>query len=123
MADKAFRLDSLATLWDEFEDRHTRMANDKKWCDEFKGTLKKLAGSAEEFKLRNQKVAMLVPGQLNKSLLRKEQPAIVAEYTVMVTEAKFDQTAFALEMPGMFAQYQVQRLVLASEKPSEQDTE
>ncbi len=123
MADKAFRLDSLASLWSEFEDRHDRMATDKKWCDEFKDTLKKLAGPAQEFKLRNQKVATLVPGQLNKSLLRKEQPKVVQEYTVMVTKTEFNQTAFANEMPDMFAQYQVQRLVLATEKPSESDTE
>lgn len=123
MADKDFRLDSLASIWGEFEKRHTCGNNDDKWCGEFKDTLKTLARGADTFKLRGLLVARLVPGQLNRSLLAKEQPEIVDQYTVLVTKREFNQKGFADDLPELFEKYRAQRLVLASEKPSEQDTE
>lgn len=109
---KDFPLDNYELLWHGFVERHGCGARDEKWCDEFKGTLKQLAGTRSEFKLRGLLVARLVPGQLNKSLLAKEQPAIVEEYTVLVSKRQFDQGAFANELPEMFERYRAQRLVL-----------
>lgn len=109
---KDFRLDDYEMLWHGFVERHGCGSRDEKWCDEFKGTLKQLAGKSNEFKLRGMLVARLVPGQLNKSLLAKEQPDIVDQYTVMVSRMQFDQAAFANDLPDLFEQYRAQRLVL-----------
>lgn len=116
---KAFSLDSLVTLWREFELRRARAAEDKKWGDEFKDALKGISDGADEFTLKGAKVAMLVPGQLNRSLLAKEQPQMIERYTRVRAVKEFDQVLFAQEQPELFEQYRAQRLVLTSEPSPE----
>jgi hypothetical protein len=112
---KTFNLDNLAMLWEEFRKRHARHKADKKWLEEFKATLKKVSDNAEEFKLNGSKVAALQPGNLNISRLDKEQPDVVAKYTHIVAEQKFDTEWFRTEEPELFEQYRAKALVLTNE--------
>ncbi len=110
-----FNLDTIEMLWNEFEKRRARAAEDKKWLDEFKATLKKVSGDAENYNLRGQRVARLIPGQLNLSLLNKERPDLVERYTRIIAKEQFDTEKFSSEEPDTFEQYRAKRLVLVSE--------
>ncbi len=110
-----FNLDTIEMLWNEFEKRRARAAEDKKWLDEFKATLKKVSGDAENYNLRGQRVARLIPGQLNLSLLNKERPDLVERYTRIIAKEQFDTEKFSGEEPDTFEQYRAKRLVLVSE--------
>ena len=112
---QAFILDNYEDAWDEFTSRNQRLLRDKKWTEEFKDALKKLAGKAAELKLHGRKVAIMSPGQLNKMLLAKEQPDIIAKYTRTMVVERFDEDLFKKENPDMYAQYQAQRLMLVNE--------
>lgn len=105
----------MRELWHQYRDNKAQQKRIKKWVDEFGGALKQLAAGADKFALDGQVVATLVYGQLNETLLAKEQPAIVAEYTRKMTVERFDKEAFRNEMPDMYRQYQAQRLVLTGE--------
>lgn len=110
-----FNLDTIEMLWTEFEKRRARAAEDKKWLDEFKATLKKVSGDAENYNLRGQRIARLIPGQLNLSQLNKERPDLVERYTRIVAKEQFDAEKFFAEEPETFEQYRARRLVLVSE--------
>ena len=114
---KAFPLDSVEMLWNEYRMRHKRSLEDNKWLEEFKVTIKQVAGDASEFKLRGVKVAMLVPGNLKKSLLAKEQPDLVKEYTRPVFKEEFDQEAFAKDHPELYERYRAQAFKLSDGAP------
>lgn len=114
---KAFPLDSVEMLWNEYRMRHKRSLEDNKWLEEFKATIKQVAGDASEFKLRGVKVAMLVPGNLKKSLLAKEQPDLVKEYTRPVFREEFDQEAFAKDHPELYEKYRAQAFKLSDGAP------
>lgn len=114
---KAFPLDSVEMLWNEYRMRHKRSLEDNKWLEEFKVTIKQVAGDASEFKLRGVKVAMLVPGNLKKSLLAKEQPDLVKEYTRPVFKEEFDQEAFAKDHPELYEKYRAQAFKLSDGAP------
>lgn len=104
-------------LWAEYCKRHKREAEDKKWMKEFRDTIKAVSGDAQEFKLRGVKVAMLVPGNLNRSLLAQEQPDLVKEYTRPVFKEEFDQAAFAKDHPELFEKYRAQAFKLSEGAP------
>lgn len=118
MEAKAFRLDKMKPLWEEFLARHALETECKKWTSEFKVLLKRMTQDATELQLSGTPVAKLVPGQLNQALLEKEQPDIVKQYTRMVCEERFDIAKFYEEQPELFKQYQAQRLVLITGAPS-----
>lgn len=115
--DKVFHLDSVEMLWAEYVKRHAREAADKKWMKEFRDTIKSVAGGAQEFKLNGEKVAMLVPGNLNRSLLAAEQPDLIKEYTRPVFKEEFDQAAFAKDHPQLFERYRAQAFKLSEGPP------
>lgn len=104
-------------LWAEYCERHARHLSDGKWLEEFKDTIKQVAGDASEFKLKGTKVAMLVPGNLKKALLAKEQPDLVKEYTRPVFKEEFDQEAFAKDHPDLFEKYRAQAFKLSEGAP------
>lgn len=115
---KVFHLDSVEMLWAEFRMRHAREAEDTRWMKEFKATIKQVAADAEEFHLRNVKVAMFVPGALNRSLLADEQPDLVKQYTRHVVKEEFDEEAFAKDHPDLFTQYRSKGFKLSTGAPS-----
>ncbi len=114
---KVFHLDSVEMLWAEYCKRHKRAAEDTKWLEEFKATIKTVSGDAEEFKIKGTKVAMLVPGNLKRALLAKEQPDLVKEYTRPVFKEEFDQAAFASDHPELFEKYRAQAFKLSEGAP------
>lgn len=116
MGDKVFPLDDVSQEFAEFKviDRQYKQA--KKWLERYKNLLKEVSQGANLFTLKGKQVATLVPGQLNKTLLAKEQPDIIAAYTRQVVKFEFDEAAFAKEHPLMHEQYRAQRLVLTVEK-------
>lgn len=97
--------------------RHAREAADKRWMKEFRETIKTVAGDAEEFRLDGVKVAILVPGNLNRTLLAAEQPDLVKEYTKLVCKEEFDQDAFAEDHPELFEKYRAQAFKLSEGAP------
>ena len=109
---KDFNLDDISMLWKEFKERRGQQLEHKKWCDEFRDSLKRLSGDASAFRLRGQKVAELRPGALNKTLLAKEQPDVIAKYTTMTVVERFDEDKFRAEEPDLFKHYQAQTLHL-----------
>lgn len=115
-----FRLDDihLQSAFSEFRSRHRRRNEDEKWMTEFKDLLKRVAAGAKSFTLKGTEVARLIPGQLNKTLLAKEQPDIVKKYTKRVVTQEFDQAAFAADHPEMFEQYRAQRFELTPGNPA-----
>jgi hypothetical protein len=113
---KAFSLDRVTGQWQEFMLKHDRVALDKQWMDNFKQLLREVSAGVDTFTLKGAKVAMFVPGQLNKALLASERPDIIDRFTEMVVEQKFNAIRFAKEEPELFARYRAQRLVLVEEK-------
>lgn len=113
--DKVFNLGSMRSFWRDFVEKKRQKKEIAAWITEAGEALKTLAGDAPELRLDGTKVAMVVPGQLNKSLLAKEQPEIVKEYTRLVTKEVFDEEAFRTELPHLHEQYRVKRLVLSGE--------
>lgn len=108
----AFSLDTMRTLWAQFVEAKKLQRLAEAQVDEFTGALKQFSGGATEFTINKETVATLVPGQLNKSLLAKEQPDIVKQYTREVTREVFDEAAFRRDLPKIYEAYRAQRLVL-----------
>ncbi len=108
----AFSLDTMRTLWSQFVEAKRLQRVVKAQVEEFTGALKQFSGGATEFTINHETVATLVSGQLNKSLLAKEQPDVVEHYTREVTKRVFDEDAFRREMPEMHEEYRAKRLVL-----------
>lgn len=115
--DKVFNLDSMPELWRQYVEKKKEQKSIKLWVDQFGDAIKALAGHATQLRLGGRKAATIVAGQLNKTLLAKEQPDVVAECTRQMTVERFDETLFRERYPDMFKQYQAQRLVLADEIP------
>ena len=103
---KDFNLDRWGLLYQEFELRKKRMAEDKKWVEEFQAQMAKLSGDAEEYRLNG---ALVVThyrnGNLNLSKLEADHPDVVARFTELTTENKFNRQRFAQEEPELFAAY------------------
>lgn len=114
VANAPYELAPIEALFHEFVTRRIRMRSDKKWTDEFKPNLDKLSGFANDFTLNGVKVATMQLGQLNLSQLQKEQPEMVARYTRIVAEEKFDEAAFRQEQPDLWTAYRARKLMLVS---------
>lgn len=104
--------------WREFLSRKARAKDDKKYIDEFGNILKAMAKDAKGFSVGGVQVAQLVSGGLNKSLLAKEQPEVIKQYTRYMTTEQFDEQAFKGAEPELWNRYRAQRLVLMEEGPS-----
>lgn len=109
---KVFNLARVRTTWHEYVARKRTYKAEKNYLDEAGDLFKELARGAEVLSLDGQEVAKIVSGQLNKSLLAKEQPDIVEECTVTTTVKRFDPDLFKQKYPDLFKQYQAKRLVV-----------
>lgn len=115
MEDKEFPLDDVAQEFMKFRVIDKQYKEAGAWLDKYKKLLKQVCGDANQFTLKGKPVAVLVPGKLNETLLAKEQPAIIDEYTELVTVRQFNKARFAEERPEMFEQYRAQGLKLTGE--------
>lgn len=106
-----FHVDQFGTQWEAMVAAKRKQDELDKFVKEAKALFKTLAQGASEFRMGNQKVASIVPGQLNMSKLEEEQPDLVAEFTFMVTKPQFDAVAFAKAHPKIWEEYRAKRLV------------
>lgn len=111
--DKVFHLDEIAGPWEERQVRYLRAKEDKSWLEQFGALLKQMAKGANILMYQGKQVARLSDGQLNKTLLAKEQPDIIKKYTVPRIVEVFDEELFAKEQPEMYQQYRSQRLTMS----------
>jgi len=112
---KVYNLDGMPELWGQYTEKKQQQKQIKSWIDQFGDAVKRLAGDATQLNLGGRKVAVIVAGQLNKTLLAKEQPDIVKQYTREKTVEVFDEALFKQQDPDMYAKYQAQRLVLSGD--------
>lgn len=107
---KDFNLDNFdPALVHEFEMRKKRIAEDKRWTEEFQALMARLSGGADEYRLNGALVATHYRnGNLNLSKLEAEHPDVVARFTELTTEPKFNRQRFAQEEPELFAAYRSQ---------------
>lgn len=99
--------------------RHHSIAKDSTgWTSQFKTLVPGVVGDAGLLVVRNLPVASFRrDGALVMSRLEQEQPQIVAEFTRMVTEPKFDKEAFQKKMPDMFEAYRARSFRLLNAGP------
>jgi hypothetical protein len=111
--DSIFDLDTIAMQFEEFLLRHSRMADDKRWTDEFKELLRQLSGDAVTYRYKGRIVADdSRNGRFTLSKLRQDDPALVQEFTRWKTEEAFDEEAFKAAHPDLWEQYRAQRFEL-----------
>lgn len=113
--DKVFNLDKFRLQWADFVARKKELREHQAFVKEAGELLKVLAAGAKEFRLGGEKVATVVAGQLNKSLLAKEQPYVIKRYTKVIAVERFDEAEFKEQEPELYQQYQAQRLVLSGD--------
>lgn len=115
---KVFSLDSFQDSVAEYHLRRERMAGDKRWTDEFKDLVLRMAPEqTSEFQVAGRTVLRLVPGQLNLSKLAKERPDLLERFMRQRVVRDFDQAQFQQEEPELFKQYQAQRLTRVDGSP------
>lgn len=119
MGAKVFHLDKFKQAWAQFKDAKRREREAKSFTKEAGELFKELSGGADEFYMGGQKVATVVPGQLNLKKLMAEQPELVAECTELQTTQVFNKVRFAKEYPEIFEKYRAQRLVLIGDPEEE----
>lgn len=111
--DTIFDLDAVALQFEEFLLRHSRMADDKRWIDEFKELLRQLSGDATVYRYQGRIVADdSRNGRFTLSKLRQDDPDLVKEFTRWKTEEAFDEEAFKAAHPDLWEQYRAQRFEL-----------
>ena len=103
---ESFGLEDLLLYWQEYLLRKERHDEDTKWIEGFKKRLDQISGGAPSFTLNGEEVATYKrTGKLSLKRLESEHPEIVARYTRLVQELKFDRMAFEAEEPKLHAQY------------------
>lgn len=103
---QTFPLENVGIYWEEFLLRKKRLDDDKKWVEAFKKRLDQISDGAETFSLEGEEVATYRrTGNLNLTRLEKEHPEIVARFTRLVQELKFDRALFEAEEPELHAEY------------------
>lgn len=108
-----FDLRPVKLQWAEFLTHHTAAKSAKQFMDEFKILLRGIAGDATALTLAGRQVATFRrDGKLNLTRLRAEQPDLVARYTRIVAEEKFDEAAFLRNEPDVHAAYRGESLRL-----------
>jgi hypothetical protein len=110
-----FELTPLKLYWGEYVQRHAVHADMAGWLKEFKKLLPQVPGVEQStaFTVGGTVVATYHrDAQLNFKRLSAEQPEIVAKYTRPMTEMKFDEDAFANDMPDVHAAYRGKQLRL-----------
>lgn len=114
-AGKQYSLDKTIMLWQEAQLRSQRVKEDTKWLDEYKDTIKAVAGEADEFTINGEVVARLVPGQLNVSKLAAEQPQLHQRYMRLVSKHQFDSGSLERDEPEIFEKYRARRFCVIGE--------
>lgn len=110
-----FALEPLTLQWGEYLMRHSQKSEATKWIDEFKPLLRRHVGNATLLQLSGRPVATFRrDAKLNLTQLKKEQPHIVAQYTRIIAEQKFDEEAFRRDMPDVHAAYRGESLRLVT---------
>lgn len=110
-----FALEPLMLQWGEYLMRHSQKTEATKWIDEFKPLLRRHIGKATLLQLDGRPVATFRrDAKLNLTQLKKEQPDIVAKYTRIIAEEKFDEKAFLRDMPDVHAAYRGESLRLVA---------
>lgn len=101
-----FELDPIRLLHEEFLARKAQLEEHEKWIQLYKEKLDSLSNGATTFTLNGKVVATYKRnGNLNLKNLESEHPDMVARYTRLVTEMKFDREAFAKQEPELFSLY------------------
>lgn len=115
VAEIKFDLNTYQLQWAEYLLHHSAKSQAEKWMDEFKPLLAKAVGDATLLTMNGRDVASFRrDARLNTKQLAKEQPQIIAQYTHIVCEEKFDEEAFRREMPAMHAAYRGRSLRLTA---------
>lgn len=111
--DIPFDLRPVRMQWGTFLQYHSQGAEAEKFMGEFKRLLRQVAGNATVLNLDQRQVATFRrDGRLNMKKLKAEQPQIIAKYTRMVCEEKFDEAAFRDGDPDVWAAYRGETLRL-----------
>lgn len=104
--DVEYNLKPLKMHFGEFLRHHATKKDSSSWLETFKSLLPGVVGDSSLLVMGDEPVATFRrDARLSLSRLKKEQPHIVAKYTKIVSEAKFDEEAFRSEMPEVHAAY------------------
>ena len=110
-----YNLSPLKLHFGEFLRHHASAKESGHWMKQFKGLLPGVVSNASLLVMGDLPVATFRrDARLSLSRLEKEQPQIVAKYTRMVTEPKFDEEAFRNDMPDIHAAYRGRSLRLVA---------
>lgn len=112
-----YDVSQIRLQWKEYLLNREMNAQSGKWLDTFKELLPKLTD------VGGKEATLLVVGEdavatyrrdakLNMARLAKEQPQIIEAYTRIIAEEKFDEAAFARDMPEVHAMYRGRSLRL-----------
>lgn len=103
---ESFELDHIRLVHEEFLLRKARLDEDQAWIELYKERLDKMSGGAESFTLDGREVATYKRnGNLNTKRLEAEHPEVIAKYTRLVQELKFDKISFENDEPELFQAY------------------
>lgn len=103
---KIYALDQIRLLHEEFLARKARLDEDTEWIKIYQEKLDAISAGAEYFTLDGREVATYKRnGNLNTKNLEAEHPEVIAKYTRLVTELKFDREAFSKDEPQLFRAY------------------
>jgi hypothetical protein len=101
-----FDIAEIKAYYQEFLLRKARWEEDGEWIKDFQDRLDKTSGGAERFVYDGHEVATYKRnGNLSVKRLEAEQPEVVARYTRLVQELKFDRQAFEAEEPELYQAY------------------
>jgi len=104
--DIPFNIKPLKLHFGEFLRHHSMAADSTSWTKQFKTLLPGVVKNATVMVMDDVPVATFRHDtKLAIKRLEQEQPHIVAKYTEMVTEPKFNEAKFKAEMPDVHAAY------------------
>lgn len=107
--DKIFDLDVVAPLFETFLTVHSRHAEDERFLAEFKAEIRRLSGDANVYRFRGRVVVTDDRnGRFSVKALEAVDPDLVAQYTRIVAEEKFDEAAFRRDHPDLWEQMRAQ---------------
>lgn len=113
--EKEYSLDQIRLHFGEFLRHHAHAKEATDWTKQFKGLMPGVAGDASLMVMRDVPVATFRrDGKLAFKKLEAEQPQIVAKYTRMVTEPKFDEDAFKKDEPMLYQAYRARSFRLVN---------
>lgn len=111
----SYDLRPLREVWGEFMLQHAQAREAGHWLKAFKTLVPPVVGEATLLQMGDRPVARYRrDGKLNLTLLAQEQPQVVAQFTRIMAEEKFDEAAFKEKMPAMHAAYRGRSLRLVT---------